>query len=771
MAKAGVISIDINAGTAQFLVDMDKANVKLGQFGKGAQESGIHAVTSMQASSAAIRELAGGSNVRAIERLISMFPALANAAKMAFLPIAGIAFGVMLVDLGKKAIEFFQKMEQAPAKMAAAFRDLTQPLQLTSDQLDLSNARLANEIAKLEGKPENGLAIALDEARVAADQLAESLDKDLHRIQKVLMENKVGVIMQILGKAGTSDIEDYLKKFQVKVDEITTNGNNQIHSATNAPSVKGTPLFSPETSEALKTAAQTRMNTELTNKYAEAVAHLNELLKTAQSPGQGDATSRIKTLQAAIADLSGQADIIQKKSEEANLQGSKAGAEAAKANTEAAKRRAEEAKRAAKEATEALRKSDEDGLAADEQTYKASTSQLLSYWESRLAIEKGNGDRSADIRRKITQLNNQLDEEANRLAVETLRAGAQEREEEFKRGEELSKTVSGIGKNRIELVKSDAEEKKKLGDVGAAGTANAAEAGIQARKLEAERAYGLQITHTESQQITFMRALAQLESQQMSAKEAKLQTDLDDAKALGDELEIKKAQVALDKQLADDANARYEAQTKIQQKVKEQSFGGKLGADFQGIAQSAPGQLGGALAKGIIDGKGIGKDIRDSLKGIGQEMLGSVFKELIASLLLNTTATGGLTISTIAQTISTDAQTVATYALEAAEYIAALFGFADGGRPAPGVPYMVGENGPEIRVDDGPGTIIPNHMIGSAGSRSVGSGVARPGSNSSYGGHTFNVTQHIYDTQDAQESGRQFTNYLRTQGIGTAFSK
>lgn len=33
--------------------------------------------------------------------------------------------------------------------------------------------------------------------------------------------------------------------------------------------------------------------------------------------------------------------------------------------------------------------------------------------------------------------------------------------------------------------------------------------------------------------------------------------------------------------------------------------------------------------------------------------------------------------------------------------------FAGGGKPKPGVPYVVGENGPEIRVD-GPGTIFPN---------------------------------------------------------------
>ena len=44
-----------------------------------------------------------------------------------------------------------------------------------------------------------------------------------------------------------------------------------------------------------------------------------------------------------------------------------------------------------------------------------------------------------------------------------------------------------------------------------------------------------------------------------------------------------------------------------------------------------------------------------------------------------------------------------------------IFGFATGGTPTPGVPYLVGENGPEIRMDTGPGVITPNHLIGGGG--------------------------------------------------------
>lgn len=43
-----------------------------------------------------------------------------------------------------------------------------------------------------------------------------------------------------------------------------------------------------------------------------------------------------------------------------------------------------------------------------------------------------------------------------------------------------------------------------------------------------------------------------------------------------------------------------------------------------------------------------------------------------------------------------------------------LSGFAHGGNPPVGKPYIVGENGPELRVDRSPSTIIPNGSFGGA---------------------------------------------------------
>jgi len=43
-----------------------------------------------------------------------------------------------------------------------------------------------------------------------------------------------------------------------------------------------------------------------------------------------------------------------------------------------------------------------------------------------------------------------------------------------------------------------------------------------------------------------------------------------------------------------------------------------------------------------------------------------------------------------------------------------MLGFASGGNPPVGTPYLVGESGPEVRIDRSPGTIIPNSALGSS---------------------------------------------------------
>jgi hypothetical protein len=203
--KAGQITIDLNAGTAKFLVDMDTANAKIGQFG-GAHK---RAVSDVKATSAAIKALEGGfaDNSKAATAFIAKILGGGPLLQAAFPVIGAVAFGGVLVEIGTRAAKFFRDMQQAPERVAAAFRELNAPLKQTNDELALTNARLENDIAKLEGKRQNTLQVALAEARVEADKLAESLEKNLGSLDKLLKENSVGIWQQMFGKAQTDDIK------------------------------------------------------------------------------------------------------------------------------------------------------------------------------------------------------------------------------------------------------------------------------------------------------------------------------------------------------------------------------------------------------------------------------------------------------------------------------------------------------------------------------------------------------------------------------------
>ena len=223
--KARIISIDLRAGTSRFFTDLNEANAKIRNFGHGA-------VSDMQASSATIRELMGGSNVRAVERFVGSVLGLGPVLKAAFPVIGAIAFGQIIADIGKKTYDFFKQMQLAPETTRGAFRELNDSLTLTNDQLAVSNDRLANEIAKLEGKHENTLKLSLDEARMAADRLADSLNKDLKSLDDLLRKQSDSkfqdLMSQMFGKAGTGDIarevggESGFGGFKEKIAEADT---------------------------------------------------------------------------------------------------------------------------------------------------------------------------------------------------------------------------------------------------------------------------------------------------------------------------------------------------------------------------------------------------------------------------------------------------------------------------------------------------------------------------------------------------------------------
>jgi len=217
VARAGVITLDLNAGTAQFILDMNKAQATTRDFGKAAQgagesfrQLGTHSVTQIQASSAAIREAFGGSNIRAIERFLAMTLRLGPILQAAFPVVGALAFFGIIAEKGEQLIKFLKEVEAAPGRINAAFRELTSAIQISNDELLVADDRLKNEIAKLEGHPQNNLKLALHEVWLESEKLAASLNKDFTALQALLEKENVGFVRRMLGEAGTKDIEKKL---------------------------------------------------------------------------------------------------------------------------------------------------------------------------------------------------------------------------------------------------------------------------------------------------------------------------------------------------------------------------------------------------------------------------------------------------------------------------------------------------------------------------------------------------------------------------------
>jgi len=217
--KAGVISIDINAGTAKMVLDLENAKGKLREFGASGRSA-------MAPTTVALRELEGNlaNNTRGVARFLAQTLHLGPVLSAAFPVIGGIAFAGMVVELGNKVADFFKKVQQGPEKMADAFRGVNGPLRQTNDELRVTNARLDVDIAKLEHKPQNTLALALAEAKAAADKLGESLEKTLKDIDRVFKEQNIGWTDKIFaGTAGTSDLQEMNTRLRHSIGAVEDN--------------------------------------------------------------------------------------------------------------------------------------------------------------------------------------------------------------------------------------------------------------------------------------------------------------------------------------------------------------------------------------------------------------------------------------------------------------------------------------------------------------------------------------------------------------------
>lgn len=233
MPPAGKVAIQFEVNANSFSSGMDKVTKQLKDFQGKTIEAGHSTVSSMQAASASIRLLENplGNNIRAIERLVSQSKLLSGVMQAAFPVVGAVALGAAIARLGTEVAEFYKKTAEMPKNITAGFREMNSAAQMSNDTLKLTNDRLQNEIDKLNGKPQNNLAIAIDESRIASDKLAASLAQSAKQVKDLLSSNSVEIMQQLFaGKGSTADVAGSVNSYRSQLSDLAFKQNQATRS-------------------------------------------------------------------------------------------------------------------------------------------------------------------------------------------------------------------------------------------------------------------------------------------------------------------------------------------------------------------------------------------------------------------------------------------------------------------------------------------------------------------------------------------------------------
>lgn len=431
----------------------------------------------------------------------------------------------------------------------------------------------------------------------------------------------------------------------------------------------------------------------------------------------------------------------------------------------------------------------------------------------RIAAEKEVQQLQAETAAKNAELDQAAISSTIRLAIAKQTAARETAQEESRiAGESLNKSREA-GERFLEMlarVRATVQETAgRVQEIVQKGSGETQQLRIEGQKLQIERQYGLEISHTGAQQVANLRAVARLDAEARFAKITGLAAEVQTAAALAqqsglqkDILKAAELQQQLNVLQAESDNKAIQAKTQIAELLQKQNLQYQLGLALTTAGNEVPGALGGALASGIMGshkhGEDIGTDIEKSLKNVGQQLLGSVFKSSIEQLVkvigLNTlgqaalkalglgqqasaiTNTGAVTANSTVTALNTAAVLENTAALSISGgagaagggFLSIIGGFlgiplhATGGHMKAGEVGIVGDKGSEIFVPDHAGTILP-HGTGLSGLPSI-SGTSSVSSSNNIGEMHFHAHGVTNSKEFVRQIARELPNYLKSTG-------
>ena len=367
------------AQTAEFQSNLAKAEGSLGSFGKSAGDAGSAMDSSMGSSAGAVRLLTHELGVplpRELSRLVASLP-MVGAAFETMLPIIGVVAAIAVVE------KFISKANEAQRALEDGFSKSLAETSTRSDELKVSIAETQAKIDKLLGKPISGdlLAVEVAKARVEADKLAASLEKDLDELVKLMDKSAHGSIMTaIMGTSGSGQAEDVAKGLRDALAQIPKDAKNYNDLAAQAT-----------------VDAWQRAQSEIT-KNNKTAKEQNESLNMESGGHVTDFGPANKALQEFQEKLSSVHDNLSLLGKEDSLKKVEAGLEGAK--------------RASDEAAKALKKEQEAG----EKMFNEIQHKRIEYEDAVLEMSKKEAEEAEKLfteieRRNETSLNNRLEQE------------------------------------------------------------------------------------------------------------------------------------------------------------------------------------------------------------------------------------------------------------------------------------------------------------------------------------------------------------------------
>jgi hypothetical protein len=226
-AKVAEAYVDLQLRTAAFKAAIADATNETRKFSTQLKAE-------MESSRLSIRLLSQDLGVgipRGLQTVIARLPGVSQALSAAFSSIAVLALIDVVYKAGEKITEFVQKNEEAARKNASANYEFTASLVKSNAQLAVTNDRLDIDIAKLSHKPTNNLALALDEAKLSAIDLADKLEKAIDKERELLEISDTKWYQQLGTTASNETTKDSLNSYQGDVNKTNNRFDGEVAGA------------------------------------------------------------------------------------------------------------------------------------------------------------------------------------------------------------------------------------------------------------------------------------------------------------------------------------------------------------------------------------------------------------------------------------------------------------------------------------------------------------------------------------------------------------